>query len=64
MQNRKDFIKLFLRIFMLAIIAAISGILMFRETNDAECNFDFVCKNCKKNKNCNLPEANNFRNNQ
>ena len=41
------------------MLASISGVLVFRESsNDQQaCDFDFICKNCKKKQNCTLPEA-------
>ncbi len=60
MYNRRDFIKTFLRTASLGTIALGSSYLIFREESDEVCNFEFVCKNCKKLKNCQLPEAKNY----
>ncbi len=57
MQTRRNFITSIFRVISLTIIASVSGYLLFREESDEVCNFDFVCKNCKNLKACNLPEA-------
>ena len=61
MQTRKNFIISTFRAISLAIIASISAYLLIREESDETCNFDFVCKNCKNLKSCNLPEAKNHK---
>jgi len=57
MITRKDFIIKIFRTATFASLAGLSGYLLLREQTDEVCNFDFVCKNCKKLKACNLPEA-------
>lgn len=62
MLNRRNFLKKSMRTVAFTILAGGSAYLLFREQSDEVCNFDFVCKNCKKQKECNLPEAQNFKN--
>ncbi|RLD66264.1 MAG: hypothetical protein DRI95_07040 [Bacteroidetes bacterium] len=59
MLNRRSFIEKLTRSLILVMLASISGVLVFRESsNDQQaCDFDFICKNCKKKQNCTLPEA-------
>ena len=61
-QDRREFIKTFSRGLILSGLAVISGVLIFRDKggND-QCNFDFVCKNCKKINSCTLPEAADYK---
>lgn len=61
MLNRRNFIKKTMRTAAFTILAGGSGYLLFREKSQEECNFDFVCKNCKKQKECNLPEAKEYQ---
>ena len=61
MRTRRNFIISIFRIISLAIIASVSGYLLIRDESDEICNFDFVCKNCKNLKACNLPEAKDAR---
>lgn len=60
MYTRRDFITKIFRIGTLAIVASVSGYLLLRKEPDYVCNFDFICKNCKKLKSCGLPEAKEF----
>ena len=41
------------------ILTSGSAYLIFKETTNEQqaCDFDFICKNCKKKKNCTLPKA-------
>ncbi|MEN8121762.1 MAG: hypothetical protein ABFS35_15530 [Bacteroidota bacterium] len=59
MLNRRSFIEKLVRSFILVVLASVSGFLIFREdaTDEEACDFDFVCKNCKKKQNCTLPQA-------
>lgn len=59
MLNRRSFIEKLIRNLILVILALVSGFLVFRERTNEEqaCDFDFICKNCKKKQNCILPEA-------
>lgn len=62
MYTRRDFITTILRTTTFAVVAGASGYLIFREESDEVCNFEFVCKDCKKLKECSLPEAKEFNN--
>lgn len=55
--NRRDFIIKSSQISIAAAIGLMSGYLVFRDKPEEECDFNFVCRNCKKAKTCNLPEA-------
>ncbi len=59
MLNRRNFIEKLFRNLILVILALTSAYLVFKDaTNEQQaCDFDFICKNCKKNQNCTLPEA-------
>lgn len=62
MYTRRNFIKKTLRTASFAVLAGGGGYLLLREQSDVVCDFEFVCKNCKKLKKCNLPEAKEFEN--
>lgn len=64
MQDRREFIIKLARGVTLATIIGVSGALILRKRDDEICNFDFVCSNCKKLKNCKLPEAKQFKHNK
>ena len=55
--NRRTFIATLIRGTILTGITAMSGYLLFRENSNETCDFDFICKNCRKLDNCKLPEA-------
>jgi hypothetical protein len=55
--DRRDFISRVLRNLILTGLLFISGFLLFRKESRESCDFDFVCKNCKKMPSCSLPEA-------
>lgn len=57
MYTRKDFIIKIFRMATFTVLAGTSGYLLLRQQSDEACNFDFVCKDCKKLKECKLPEA-------
>jgi len=57
MSTRRDFIKTIFRSFAIIGIGIGSAFLIFRKKSDEVCNLEFVCGNCKKVKNCQLPEA-------
>ena len=63
MQTRRDFIKKSLRTAGFAVLAGGSGYLLLRDKSDEPCDFEFVCKNCKKLKECKLPEAKEYNGN-
>ena len=62
-QDRREFIKTLSRGLIVSGLAVISGVLIFRDKNgkNDQCNFDFVCKNCKKINSCTLPEASDYK---
>ena len=60
MYNRREFIIKIFRTASLATLALGSGYLLFRQNTEDNCDFDFVCRNCKKIQSCHLPEAENF----
>jgi hypothetical protein len=61
--NRRNFIQSIGRGAILSGLVFTSAYLLLKEKPEGagSCNLDFVCKNCKKVKNCNLPEANSYR---
>jgi len=61
MINRKEFIIKILRGIALISITLVSGLLIFREKSEEECNFDFACKNCSKLNDCSLNQAINYK---
>jgi hypothetical protein len=61
MLNRRDFIIKLVRNASLLSLAAISGYLIFGRNEEEVCDFSFVCRNCKKVKDCQLPEAENYK---
>ena len=56
MKTRRDFIKNILQSSIFLSLIGLGAFLSFREESDEICDFDFVCKNCKKKQGCNLPE--------
>ncbi len=62
MYTRRNFIKIAIRNTALAGIAIGSGYLIFKDQSEEACNFDFICKSCKKLKECKLPEAEDHKN--
>lgn len=61
--DRRDFIKEISRNLVLVGVVATSGYLLLKPDTGEECNFDFICKNCRQLKNCSLPEADDFKKN-
>lgn len=59
--KRRDFIQNIVRSSAVISMAAMSGYLIFGRNEEDVCNFDFLCKNCKKVKNCQLPEAKGYK---
>ena len=56
--DRREFISKTIRNSILVGLGVVSGTLLYRSfTNEENCDFDFICKNCNKLKSCNLPEA-------
>ncbi len=60
MMNRREFFKTLARSSALAALGVTAGVLAFREKEES-CDFDFVCKNCRKVSDCMHPEANFYR---
>jgi len=61
MPNRRDFIKAIIRYILLLTLILTSTFMLFKEDDGTECDFDFVCRACKKSKSCALPEAKKYR---
>ncbi|MCF8297520.1 MAG: twin-arginine translocation signal domain-containing protein [Saprospiraceae bacterium] len=61
MTNRRDFLKLAGRTAVLGGVIFVTGKLLFQPNSEENCDFDFVCQNCKKLKECNLPEAKEYK---
>lgn len=62
MQKRRDFLKIMIQGSILTGLTFLSSYLIFRKGGeDANCDFDFVCRNCKKHKNCSIPQAEEYR---
>jgi hypothetical protein len=56
--NRRKFITTIGRGTILSGLAAISGVLIFRNSKEKDqCTYDFVCRECKRLKSCTQPEA-------
>ena len=61
MKDRRKFIISVSKGIILSGLIGMSGVLIFRKSPDGvECDFEFVCKNCKNLPSCNLPEANDY----
>jgi len=61
--DRRDFIKKISRNLVLGGVVATSSYLLLKPDTGEECNFDFICKNCRQLKQCSLPEADDFKKN-
>jgi len=57
MYTRRKFLKTTIRTASFAVLVGGGGYLLLREQTDEVCDFEFVCRNCKKLEKCNLPEA-------
>ena len=56
--DRRQFLTSIGRGTILTGLTALSGILIYKKSGKPEdCNFDFVCKDCRKLKGCKQPEA-------
>jgi len=62
--NRRRFLNQIGRGTILSALAIFSGTMIYRNLNsDGEsCEFDFVCRNCKKVKGCRLPDGIDYKN--
>ncbi len=61
MMKRREFIRKAGRTLILGGIVAGSGYLLLKPRSGEKCDLDFICKNCKQNKTCTLPEAEAFK---
>jgi hypothetical protein len=61
MSDRRRFIKTFGRGIALAGMAGLGGYLLLRDQSGENCDFDFICRNCRKQKTCQLPEAKEYQ---
>lgn len=61
--ERRKFIKTLARGILLTGIIGLGSALVLREKPEGaeSCDFEFICKNCKKRKSCELPEARSHR---
>ena len=59
--KRRDFFRQIMQYSILVGLTSVSGYLIFRKKSEEVCNLDFVCRNCKKNNKCELPEAREFK---
>ena len=56
--DRRKFLSVIGRGTILSGLAAITGVLIFRNSKGTdECTYDFVCKECRRLKSCTQPEA-------
>lgn len=56
--NRRKFLSSVGRGTILSGLAAITGVMIFRDSKGKDqCTYDFVCKECKRLKSCVQPEA-------
>lgn len=65
MKARRTFIKTLARGVLFSGMVGLGGALLLRENTDETqvCDFDFICRNCKKKTSCELPEAHSHRQN-
>ncbi len=60
--DRRAFLHHIGRGTILSALAIFSGTMVYRSMNsEGGCDFDFVCRNCKKNKGCTLPDGIDYR---
>ena len=55
--DRRKFIQLAGRSLMMAGLIAGSGYILLKKKEEGNCNFDFVCKECRQLKSCSLDQA-------
>ncbi len=58
--DRREFFKTLARSSAMAALGVTAGVLALREKKDT-CDFDFVCRNCRKVSDCGHPEAQFYR---
>ena len=62
MMDRRAFLHNIGRGAILSALAVFSGTMVYRSMNsEGGCDFDFVCRNCKKNEGCTLPDGIDYR---
>lgn len=61
--DRRKFIKTVGQGVILTGVLGVSASLLLREESSEPCDFDFICRNCKRAKSCELPEAKTHREN-
>ncbi|WP_372639545.1 hypothetical protein [Ancylomarina sp.] len=63
--NRRTFLHNIGRGTILSALAIFSGTMIYRNLNSDgdSCDFDFVCRNCKKVKGCRLPDGIDYKKN-
>lgn len=59
--DRRDFLRNVARVSILTGLGIVSGVLLFRDKDTENCDYDFVCGNCKRLKSCKLPESEKFK---
>ncbi len=59
--KRRQFIEKIARNGLFVGLAALTGFLFFKEETDEICDLEFVCRDCKRNTECNLDEAKKYR---
>ena len=61
MQQRREFIKTISRGLIFTGLVSVTGYMIFKEETNEKCDLDFICKNCKKVRTCEMPEAQEYR---
>jgi len=66
MMKRTDFIHTIIRVFILGIIAVLTGFFAIKDKigNPGECSSDFQCSGCNKINGCMLPQSANYKKNE
>lgn len=59
--DRRDFINNMARASILIGLSVMSGVLLFKNEEIENCDFQFVCSKCRNLTSCRLPEANKFK---
>jgi hypothetical protein len=63
--ERRDFLRNGLRGLIIAALAAISGVFIYRNyTTEENCEFTHPCKDCKSLKSCKKPEGLKYKKDQ
>lgn len=57
-EQRRTFLKKIGRVVILSGITGVTAHLLLKtEVENAKCDYDFICRNCRKNRTCKFPEA-------